>query len=383
MMKRKIIFHIGLPKTATSSLQHFFHKNANLLQEDFNILYPKSGRTKSCPSSHFRLFFSFQNKDHFLCPKDIGSPEFEMNLILNESKYMSDQILISCEYLIFLSINEFMKLKKIINDRYEIKFIIYLRRIDDHIISLTNQKVKSNILSNKKINLSNTIKMRVDIYKKIEKLTKIFGVNNIIYRIYDYDKFFENNINKDFLVNALQITDFSRFAFPEKEINIKLGKNSFEYKLLVNKLGYLPLQIKKISDLLVDYSINHENSSPILLTYNQRKELFYTIQKYEEHLFKLFHPEETFEYLFSPPEKDFSSQGDINYQISLEKSLEISKYLLQKLMFLNIADFDQIIIKNIKSSKSSSKYKKQEVIESLVKNVVGLIIEYENHHALG
>jgi hypothetical protein len=51
----KVILHIGLNKTGTSSLQNFFHKNEEFLSRN-DIIYPKSGRKigNKIDSSHQR-----------------------------------------------------------------------------------------------------------------------------------------------------------------------------------------------------------------------------------------------------------------------------------------------------------------------------------------
>ena len=115
---RNIFIHIGMPKTASTSMQQLLFHNSHILSKNFYI--PKSCQTSPEYIQHANLFFEFSGDSRF----DIRFGNF--NNLLNEIKDVKKNVLLSSEDFSQLLFNDKHK-KKFENSLKELNFkITYL-----------------------------------------------------------------------------------------------------------------------------------------------------------------------------------------------------------------------------------------------------------------
>ncbi len=125
MIKPDLILHIGLPKTGTTTIQHFLRINYDILLQG-GVLYPQSGRTYE---AHHQLAAAFQDFKYDWVPHiELGSI---LDQLQNEiSQTDAKKVIISSEILTWLERPDALleKLKPFFDF---IRVVIFLRRQDD------------------------------------------------------------------------------------------------------------------------------------------------------------------------------------------------------------------------------------------------------------
>lgn len=364
--------HLGIPKTATSSLQKFFNENSENLISD-SIIYPINGRIFQEATNHFRLYFCFRDQNHFLCPKDINNPSLEWGRVLEEGISYKSDILVSCEAFLDLSNADYLFIQNLVKNVYNLRFIVYLRRIDHHISSWVNQAIKQETLTNTKISLEHTTHSRKLIYDKLTFLSTVFGPKNVIVRPFEINRFLNKNIFDDFLYYGLGLRDNQKYNKNIKTENTNLGKYSLAFKLKMNELGFRPNQMVQIGNALQNYSKLHDEPPPDLLSTDEKIFLINSVRKEEEWISSnLLIPkhEELFDYTIHSSNKLTISSIDL----TLLKIIEISKFVLsdsspeKSALWINFQIFQVLVITII--TNKFSKSLKINFINQLVKSVL-------------
>ncbi len=145
-MLKKVFIHIGLPKTATSSIQSFLY-NGNDFLHDHGYHYIQTGLNQKLKCHHDLIWKLGLHDGLSYVQKDIQKYKDEIlrDLAIEEKKYEDKDLIISSELLTF--IDDFKRLApllEIFRDR-EIKFIVNLRRQDRFLESLYQQVIKDGI----------------------------------------------------------------------------------------------------------------------------------------------------------------------------------------------------------------------------------------------
>lgn len=256
----ELVLHIGNSKTGTTSLQHFFHDNRELLGES-GIHYPTTWGTTSysresrCGNFLQRYCFAIaKGKD----PRN-KIENVDRNLeIITESLNNSERTLLSEESFFALSPKtrnkQFirsifcgrcaLKWKTIAKAMHEIgadnmTAILYLRRQDDAVVSRWGQSIKTEncCLPFKKYCMSWHSLDYCDYYKQIEimmqELSKKTHINLVVRR-YDRSLFYGGNIYSDFC-KAASIDWREDFIIPENEYNTSLTFDVSEAIRLLRK----------------------------------------------------------------------------------------------------------------------------------------------------
>jgi hypothetical protein len=128
-MKKLFYMHIGMAKTATSSLQQFFNDNNKRFMR-YNIIYPQNGRVLPRATNHFRLYFCFMEQDHHLCPPNIEEAKFEWQKVMNEVINTGFNVLISSEAFINLKIEHFYNIRNYVGNNYNLILTPLKKRVD-------------------------------------------------------------------------------------------------------------------------------------------------------------------------------------------------------------------------------------------------------------
>lgn len=235
-----LYLHIGLPKTGTTSLQHFLSENRSVL-EKYRISYPDVG---------FRYVHALpQRNGHFLlasyteASKDgKESPGAEYLAGLDQIASMAsdfDKIILSDESLWRNTPrfpNFWPNLKAELKKRnLDIRIVVYLRRQDLWVQSMWGQIVKMETTLDFQSFLDSDYCMPTDYYAYLEFLSSFFGKDAMIVRLYENSQYRgkEKNIFSDFLdIFGLTIQD--GFQVDEYNYNRSLNGSCLELRRRLN-----------------------------------------------------------------------------------------------------------------------------------------------------
>lgn len=221
--EHQIYLHIGTPKTGTSALQKFFVENRSELEKR-GFSYPAHTLGECDISSG-----NGQEIVNLGVSHSVEKARSYLQSLAKKSK--SKNVLISTEA--FYSHPDLIH--KIIPSA---KIIVYFRNQLDLVESSYNQAVKR---AGQKMPFSLALKRVINTKEAfytgelVLKWVKLFGVENVTFRVYE-DEFFKNhNIYDDFL-DALEIVDFKGFEQPSDKINVSYCLDALDYKRCINAL---------------------------------------------------------------------------------------------------------------------------------------------------
>ncbi|KPP88004.1 MAG: Sulfotransferase domain [Rhodobacteraceae bacterium HLUCCO07] len=179
-MTRVLNIHIGAHKTATTALQSTFLRNSEILAQN-GILYPDSNRLHF---AHHRLSFALRGlKDH----KHDDVPDFNIE-IAELRKAIEDspqpQIFISSEEFFVCSAKQLHRLHKALDLPINIRIIATIRRQDDYLLSVYNQRSKTignGFIRPLRWHVQNPrdINREISFFSHLKRWRKEFGANSV------------------------------------------------------------------------------------------------------------------------------------------------------------------------------------------------------------
>ena len=246
---KRLVLHIGMHKTGTTSLQKALNNSQHLLNQ-YKIYY--ANLNKFDMSNSFYVAFledptkhiSFKNRQiHDLTTaqqmqerlKELWKKEFEN---FSEGCYI-----ISDEELSYLSAESVARMSDFLKDHFnDITVIMYAREPSSFIPSIINEYIKYGLSDISKISFS-----RLPYYKtRLEKYVQVFGEENIIVRPFKKDLFKNNDLFQDFFVS----------------LNLNFDASKIEKIVTNESLGYYALTVlleyNKRYPRFIDGKINHE-----------------------------------------------------------------------------------------------------------------------------
>ena len=245
---KTLYIHIGTPKTATTSLQHFCDENEKILEEQgycYPIFPHKFKGVSITRNGSFLGWVSSGKKDkrnkleeekYFRQGMDMVLENFRKfdNVILSEEATWSAAFRRGKPY-IWEQIRQEAE-----EHGYGVKIIVYLRRQDSLADSWWKQKVKvgRRIYSTSSWEefVSDPSQLEFDYYGAIKKIEAVLGKENIIIRRFGKQYFKNGSIYEDFM-EALGVRYDSRFVISEGKRNNSLFGNSHEIKRILNMLN--------------------------------------------------------------------------------------------------------------------------------------------------
>ena len=273
-----LLFHIGIPKTGTTSLQQFLYdNNEKLKNQSWNYPSFKEFQNKTIMRS-FKvngklILDAFLKKDDNLfdeCMKYIMSYVKDFNVII------SYETIWNLEYIeVFFN--------KVLKYYDNVKVLVYLRRQDQYLESMYNQCVKSNV--NETLPLSQFIEdakqIKLTAYLDIlKKLENIFS-DNLIVRLFEKESF--QGVRKDTISDFLSVIGLSEadedWQFPKNVAsqNMSLGSRLLEIERIINKIYnsynyYTPFEgfIRKVNNDNISFG---EKDYYKILSPNERKQI--------------------------------------------------------------------------------------------------------------
>jgi hypothetical protein len=245
MSKKTLYLHIGMGKTGTTALQDFFWANRKTLAED-GVSYPDLGVQSGA--------------HHLLSPR---VPPFlkniwafiDVNTWVRELAVDSqDTILLSSELIAWAADDVARAFCRVLQEWFEPKVVIYLRRQDNLIMAGYNQQVKAGTQLRE---LRGTLQHQLDRFdydKRLAPWSGVLGDANIVVRPYERGQFFEGDIRKDFLHHVFGLPVDDRYRLERKNSNPRLCFSAMEYRRLLNNLITDTSQSTQFNEIPLKYS---------------------------------------------------------------------------------------------------------------------------------
>lgn len=294
---KTLYLHIGMPKTATSSIQKFLSHNRAALRQN-GYCYPP-------PLFQFPRVSVVRNA-HFLIArveKADGTRDYE-----TENAYFSDgmkqiedyfltcdRIVLSDESIWFYSSYVHKRFFKKLADyaakkEWQVKVIVYMRRQDEFLMSRWNQSVKQNtsdaaVMSFEEFLSIYKEKQRkiLEYGKKLDQIAAALGKENLIVRRFDRAEWVDGSIVHDF-VQQIGLTLNEDFDELQEPVNLGLGKNETELKRIINQdESFSPQEIQRLGNILRDVSKKGHPKEWALLSKTETQKLLDAYQKENGH----------------------------------------------------------------------------------------------------
>lgn len=245
--EKTLYLHIGMPKTATTAIQHFCMDNQEAFHSIgyhypmFEFEYPNVGIWRN---GHFLLGDMSRAKrdsaaDEKVCQEAFGQIQkaFEVydHVILSDEGIWNHGFKSSCKCW------EQMQ-KELEKNLFNVKVIVYLRRQDEFVYSWWNQIVKAGFRKTSVITWEEMVRrlpvVQLDYYRILERIAGIAGKENIIVRRFDRNRFPGQMIQADF-IQAVGLEFSEEYQIREEASNVSLTKNCSEIKRILNGLPEL------------------------------------------------------------------------------------------------------------------------------------------------
>ncbi|MBN2286721.1 MAG: hypothetical protein JXI43_09760 [Tissierellales bacterium] len=246
-MTKKLFIHIGLMKTGSSSIQQTLYKNNKILKSEYSINYPIS-----LHHHNMNIFPVFkENPQEFpdwkrqYSVKEAMSQQkqclaiFKRELVENQQ----DVFVISSELFGFLSEKEISEMKHFCEPYFdEIQVLIYVR----HPISFIPSLIKQDILNGfnpEQLELDSFIekyKYKVEYQSIIRKYVQVYSSENIIFKNFDSQFFYNGNLMEDFFCQMGKSVDLNKLEVTIENEALKqystlfLSEYNKKYPIIIN-----------------------------------------------------------------------------------------------------------------------------------------------------
>lgn len=241
---RTLYLHIGMPKTGTTAIQHFFAFNADALYSR-GVYYPylfNGGSRKH--SNHYALSLSLLKKHSHLTVKEVrrAAPLVEIaGKLRDELAGLSENedALISAESLSQHTHNQaaLEDLASLLKPMAQsVKVIIYLRRQDIAFQSWWAEELKR-FTDPKRCGSPDSLDALPVLRDGYDTLCdawgQVFGKENLIVRAYERGQFPNGDVVDDFL-SIFNLKKSDGFQIPPKGVNYSMPRDFIEFKRLMN-----------------------------------------------------------------------------------------------------------------------------------------------------
>ena len=254
---KKLYIHIGLPKTATSSIQNFLFKQNDTFLNKHGYHYMNTGVGIGLKCHHYLIWALGLHQGPAFVPKDIqkNKDAILQELAAENTQHSDKHLIISSELLTFL--DDFKKLAPILEifKNRDIKFIVNLRRQDTFLESLYQQIVKDGLDETFKTWFSKT-RNAADYNQLIRNILQITEKENIAIGTFNNSHKREFNPIKAFLP-LIDIYD-ETITIENIYTNKRLPTTCIKIIQLSNSLNL------KINHRLVNFFLKHKNIMRLL-----------------------------------------------------------------------------------------------------------------------
>ena len=229
---KRAVFHIGYPKTGTSTIQHFLSNNRyELLKHGYYY----------AERSYIERMGNADDVYH------AGLPGFDQKALKkifdHDIENSGGRVLLYSHEAIFSLGEDFFRFIEEYFD--ELKIIIYLRRQDEWVESYMRWQIAAGYPQRK--SKHDAPYSTIDYWKVLKRIEHSIKSKAIIVRPFARSAFYQGDLNCDFL-NTLDIPEEAFDAFDRNidELNKSLDGKALVFKQLLNR--YLPLKIYRIKN---------------------------------------------------------------------------------------------------------------------------------------
>jgi hypothetical protein len=235
----RCIFHVGLPKTGSTTVQRFFCANRKLLSDN-RILYPKS----LGPASHRELILLANPKsEHYrkvrggeLSPEEISTRRLEYIDAFRQELDLKkpETVILSSEQLVWMSAKCYKLLERVLRSvgLDDISVCMYLRPQAQWRASIIQQRIKVGGWSdadNFPVDSPEDFGKRGSYKQHILKWAKVFGENAIKPRLFGTPHFANGDLLDDILW-MFELPDLKYYVRPERQNE---GLSEFACRMLM------------------------------------------------------------------------------------------------------------------------------------------------------
>lgn len=255
--EKKVIIHIGAPKTGSTTLQKFLEDNRQALLSQ-RWLYPTS-ITRGF-GQHDLAFLLSGAYPEWASTQPFSLDEQIQKLRKEISGHHSPRLLLSSEnfYLLCPPKKLALAMESLGFAKSEVAIIIYLRRQDDAHLSWYNQKVKAQgYCGTVKQSISESLDLW-DYFTRLSSWTEAFGEECLIVRPYRIDQLKKGDVRSDFL-DRLGV-ESKGFMFSTEKHNTRLNYDIMQFQLRINKLALSISQKRSFHRELVALSAISESN---------------------------------------------------------------------------------------------------------------------------
>lgn len=268
---KTLFVHIGLPKTATTSIQKFCCQNEKIL-EKYGYCYPRFPWKYTTNPTYRNGIFLYKEiyKDGVRQLEEEDRRRTKGYEKICQCFETFDHVILSDEIIWHAMYSRRTNIWQELNELgekqgFQVRVLVYLRRQDEYISSWWNQIIKAGA-KNPPTGYEETPweqyeenipdYMQADYYDALERIANIIGKENIIVRVFERDRFYGGMIEADFLhCLGLELTD--EYSISEQYMNQKLSGNTPEMKRILNSLpdmngkenNFIRSILNKVSDL--------------------------------------------------------------------------------------------------------------------------------------
>jgi len=265
----KAIIHIGTPRTGTTSIQDFLGKNREVLKKQ-GIFIPTSS-AGWCTGNQVDLaavacdptkwaggacwFTTMLPAGYTTTDQDKLWEECRHKIIANCTE--DDQVIFSCEQLVFFDKHEIERVKTLLGSTFEdITVIMYFRRQPEYLLS--SHYIYVCIGETKNVfDFHNQHPMD---YREIVKRWSLFGKDKIKIRLFDKQEFYDNDLLTDFAhAVGFEMAGLERV----EKTNEAMGSAETEFLRLIN--FHIPRRLDPNN-----YNLDHDYLAKLLQSRNRK-----------------------------------------------------------------------------------------------------------------
>ncbi len=257
LLAKKLIIHIGMPKTGSSAIQALMglneayflkHKVAFPWYEGFTQSYQTSGGNAD------KLITWLNNNDRDAFDSAIKDIEAETVIISSETLFYSFKKNPTAFFDFFVG--------------YDFTVVCYVRDLVQLIDSSLNQAVKNHGFFMDNEHLNHIIE-DCNYLGLLTRCASYARSGHLLVRWYDKKKFGSQGIYTDFLDSVGMDVDLTQLTFPNKVVNPSLSPGAFLFRCMLNSFSSLPKSNAfnyQVNALLARYSVELSNTGSILNT---------------------------------------------------------------------------------------------------------------------
>jgi hypothetical protein len=251
MTKPLLYLHIGMGKTGTTSIQGFCWANRERLAEE-GRWYPDLGVEAG---AHHRLspyVPPFLAKTWTFLAADDWAPKLAAEARM--------PVVLSSELMSNATPAMIRQFAAVVLQHFEVRVLVYIRRIDDHVMAAYNQQVKVGMQLYPIEEVVGALFSQLRPDRVLKPWRDAFGVAQVQVRPYEGLQFPEGDIQRDFCA-AIGVRWRDDFQRDSDNPNARLGRKALEYKRNLNNLILDGTLGQAFIQPLQDYSAAHEEAS--------------------------------------------------------------------------------------------------------------------------